>query len=473
MSKAFEEDALINKILSSLSPDFFYFNYAWDSTSETEKTLLNLSERLIKEEEKLKHAAQNPIDVTKAFYSRSTPPRQHSLPNSGSHLCTGQKCLHSSHSLITRPPTPKPPIFANANGSPLTLEQRQIRQKHFDDLKKTTVCHACGTTGHWKGECPNITKEEGQSYRKKPPRSFSSGSSATRTLTASAPAEVETSVAFMATLFDLTPDIWYVDCAASNHLTGHREWFTTFQELLANHWPIKGISSTLVYAAGIGDIAIDRLLDNEWRPGYLELVLYVPGLDNNLFSVTRAALKDIETTCTSTGCIMLCVGVPVLEARLHGSMYKLSIRVIPPCSLTQALVAASFRSGTLAEECQSIQVWHNRLYHLNYTSIRRLATSDTINGIRLQHDSSAPDLFSEGCYKGKQHRTPFLVNSPRIRAVQPGALLHADLLGPIDPPSVGGALYCLLLKDDATGCRIAICIPKKSDALSCIQQTVR
>ena len=53
LSKAFDEDAVINKILSSLPSDFFYFNSAWDSTFEIKKTLLNLSERLTKEEEKI------------------------------------------------------------------------------------------------------------------------------------------------------------------------------------------------------------------------------------------------------------------------------------------------------------------------------------------------------------------------------------------------------------------------------------
>ena len=170
LSKAFEEDALINKILQSLPSDFFYFNSAWDSTSKIEKTLLNLSERLIKEEEKLKHAAKNPIDVTQAFYSRP-PPKQQLLSNPGNHLYVGKACLHHSHSLLTCPSSPKPPISVNTDGTPLTLEQRQLRQfKHYDDLKKTTTCHACGNTSHWKGECPNLTEAERQSYHKKPHR---------------------------------------------------------------------------------------------------------------------------------------------------------------------------------------------------------------------------------------------------------------------------------------------------------------
>ena len=136
-------------------------------------------------------------------------------------------------------------------------------------------------------------------------------------------------------------------------------------------------------------------------------------------------------------------------------------------------MATSFRPRTLAEEHQPIQIWHQRLCHLNYTAVCRLATSDTISGIRLQQDSSTSNLFCEGCCKGKQHRTPFPMNIPCTRAFQPGALLHADLFGPIDPPSIGRALYYLLIKDDTTGYRLAFCIPKKSDVFSCIQQIVR
>jgi hypothetical protein len=122
ISKAFEEDVLINKILSSLLVEFFCFNSTWDSISEAEKTLLNLSERFIKEEEKLKHTAQNPVDVTKAFYSRSF---SHKLPlssNPSSHLCIGQKCQHSSHSELTRSLIPKPPPALNVDSNPLTPE---------------------------------------------------------------------------------------------------------------------------------------------------------------------------------------------------------------------------------------------------------------------------------------------------------------------------------------------------------------
>ena len=122
---AFKEDALISKILSSLPSDFFYINSVWDSTSKADKTLLNLSQCLIKEEDKLKLAAQNLVDITKAFYSHSSSYCPPSLPNSSIHLCIGQKCPHLSRSTLSQPNLPKPPSAINRDRIALTPNQRQ------------------------------------------------------------------------------------------------------------------------------------------------------------------------------------------------------------------------------------------------------------------------------------------------------------------------------------------------------------
>jgi hypothetical protein len=268
-------------------------------------------------------------------------------------------------------------------------------------------------------------------------------------------------------------EVWYVNSAASKHMTGHRHWFTTFTALPDFHWPIKGISSQPLHATGIGDIVISCFINNIWKIAHLKQVLYVPGLENNLFSVIRAVTKDIQTICTNIGCIMSKHGVPVLQATFSGMMYELQIQVIPPNHTSHALIAASFRPGTNTEERQTIETWHNRLCHINYDTVKRLATFDQVDGIQLLPSLTSPDPFCKGCCKGKQHRTPFPVNPTRTRATSPGNLLHADLMGPVDPIFIGGASYCLLIKDDATGYRIAFCISRKSDILACLQQVVR
>lgn len=59
------------------------------------------------------------------------------------------------------------------------------------------------------------------------------------------------------------------------------------------------------------------------------------------------------------------------------------------------------------------------------------------------------------------------------RASTPEELIHADLIGPIETRSLGGAYYCLVLRDDFTGYRIAYYIAKKSDTFESLQRAFR
>jgi transposase InsO family protein len=57
------------------------------------------------------------------------------------------------------------------------------------------------------------------------------------------------------------------------------------------------------------------------------------------------------------------------------------------------------------------------------------------------------EQLCDTCLAGKHKRAPF----PRQaynRAAEPLGLVHADLCGPIDPPTPGGKRYLLLLVDD-------------------------
>jgi hypothetical protein len=53
----------------------------------------------------------------------------------------------------------------------------------------------------------------------------------------------------------------------------------------------------------------------------------------------------------------------------------------------------------------------------------------------------------EGCVFGKQTQSSY-PTSPSTRAIAPLALIHTDLCGPMDTPSLGGALHFLSFIDD-------------------------
>jgi hypothetical protein len=79
-----------------------------------------------------------------------------------------------------------------------------------------------------------------------------------------------------------------------------------------------------------------------------------------------------------------------------------------------------------------------------------------------------PKRICEGCIFGKQHRELFSVgksyreNSPEI--------VHSDICGPMQTPSIGGNTYFLTFIDDFSRNTWIYFLKHKSDALGCFQQ---
>lgn len=61
---------------------------------------------------------------------------------------------------------------------------------------------------------------------------------------------------------------------------------------------------------------------------------------------------------------------------------------------------------------------------------------------------TAEEEFCDGCTFGKQHKGSF--RSRVIRPTAPGEQISADVCGPIQGVSAGGARYFLCFKDDYT-----------------------
>ena len=89
----------------------------------------------------------------------------------------------------------------------------------------------------------------------------------------------------------------------------------------------------------------------------------------------------------------------------------------------------------------SLETWHKRLGHINLESVMKAIDW------RGKVDQ---DFVCEGCILGKAHKLPFK-KKEREREAEVGALVHADLAGPMSVRSPGGSKYFLLLKDDYSG----------------------
>ena len=60
-----------------------------------------------------------------------------------------------------------------------------------------------------------------------------------------------------------------------------------------------------------------------------------------------------------------------------------------------------------------------------------------------------PENICEGCISGKKHRETFPVGKS-VREKASSEIVHSDLCGPMQTPSIGGSHYVLTFIDDYT-----------------------
>ena len=75
-----------------------------------------------------------------------------------------------------------------------------------------------------------------------------------------------------------------------------------------------------------------------------------------------------------------------------------------------------------------------------------------------------PDSLCEGCILGKQHREAFPAGKS-IRVKAPLEIVHLDLCGPMQTPSLAGSHYVLTFIDDYTRKTWVYFLKQKSEVL--------
>jgi len=263
-------------------------------------------------------------------------------------------------------------------------------------------------------------------------------------------------------------DAWIADSGANQHMCHKLEWFTSYKPLSpANSWPITSIAGHKTYVAGTGTIRFLIQLPDRTEIFSLDNVLYVPGLDCNLFSTTAIAKKHgLIFTGGANSCTFTKDSELYLTGRLKSDMYILDITVLLP--QTFATHANSFGNIPKSQERQSLQTWHHRFAHLNFEMIKQMERRGSVIGLQLS--KREPDHMCVGCQFGKHQRASFPDNPTRQRFPKPGDLIHGDICGPMSVPSYGGSVYFVLFKDDATSYRFVFCIRRKSEALACFKK---
>ena len=205
-----------------------------------------------------------------------------------------------------------------------------------------------------------------------------------------------------------------------------------------------------IVANQIGIVLLNSFKNSKTKKIALLEVLYAPDLGTNLLSVSKLNSKGYNVTFSYKGYATITnqkndwLGI----ASLRDSMYCL--QTSKPCDQSRA-TKSSIRSAKTAKAMKSlpIQLWHQRLGHLNYASIQSLSIMiDDIKISGSELDQNQDHELCIPCLEGKAIRK--YEKDPSQRASRKLELIHSDLCRPFPTQSLVGSKYYIVFIDNAT-----------------------
>lgn len=224
---------------------------------------------------------------------------------------------------------------------------------------------------------------------------------------------------------------------------------TGTKKCLANFKDIKGPKVTFGghglngQTKGVGEIQRNDLIIKD--------VSYVEGLNFNLLSTSQLCDKGYKVEFTKDQCI-------IKEEFTHQVVLKGSrLKNVYVVDWSTANSNVCLLAKGPSELCWD---WHKRLSHLNFKAINKLARRNLVEG--LPNLVYVKDKVCDSCQKGKQIKSSFK-SKVAESSNRPLSLLHMDLFGPIDPVSVSGRKYTLVVVDDYSRYTWTIFMTKKNE----------
>jgi transposase InsO family protein len=244
---------------------------------------------------------------------------------------------------------------------------------------------------------------------------------------------------------------WYVDSAATTHLTFNKELFdsiepTTLTISLADGSPLKAI--------GVGIASIPLIIEGKTTLIKLSGVHYCPGVDSNLISAGLLESKGLSWIAKD-GLLLLKDpnGATIIESRRRGLLY--------------AVNQPTFGRVMKIETASNQNLWHRRLGHLGYQDLKRLENMTE----EISIDNHNETTFCEVCVLTKKTRNPH--KGPSTRATTPFERIHIDLCGGgATLPSKGGIRYFMLFTDDYTRYKYVYFLKSKDEARHVIKDFI-
>nr|XP_008358577.2 uncharacterized protein LOC103422304 [Malus domestica] len=179
--------------------------------------------------------------------------------------------------------------------------------------------------------------------------------------------------------------VWFVDSACSNHMTSQESLLINLDKSVT--CKVKMGTGDLVQATGKWTLVVET----RKRRIYINEVLLVPGLDENLLNIGQM-MQHGYYILFGGNCALICD-----DSSLDNVVAKVAMTGNRCFPLSMESVNSVARKAAIQEDPW---VWHRRLGHLNFTSMKKMQQTQMVLGLP---DFSEKEGVCESCVYGKSH----------------------------------------------------------------------
>lgn len=262
-------------------------------------------------------------------------------------------------------------------------------------------------------------------------------------------------------------ETWIVDSGATTHMVNSKE---SLSNIVWSKGRVIVAGGKVLESVGTGTVrAMVKARDGRSVPVSFKDALIVPELKKNLLSVKRIVVNGGKVLFSPSNAVIVTQKGTEVSLRQVGNLYELE------CG-ERRYPSSGGEAGAVRKEQQALvgvsdeeQLWHMRLGHRNMVDVKQLAGMDV--GIPASFKGNKEGRSCDICEVGKHTHASFPAKGKDgKRASEPMELVHVDVFGPIDTPSLRGSKYAILFTDDYSKWRSIYFMKSKAQTLEKLKQ---
>ena len=247
-------------------------------------------------------------------------------------------------------------------------------------------------------------------------------------------------------LIGSNPKEWWIDTGATRHVCSDRNMFTSFDPIDSREKLFMGNSATSDIR-GQGKVILKMTSGKSLT---LNNVLYVPEIRKNLVSGSLLNKHGFRMVFEFDKVILSKSGMFVGKGYVCNGLFKLNVMIVKPKTTNKASTSSAYL-------LESSSLWHGRLGHVNYGSLRRLINLSHIPTFQVDNNNKC-----ETCVEAKMTRSSFQTIE---RNTEPLDMIHSDICDLKFAPTRGGNKYFITFVDDSTKYCYVYLLKSKDEAL--------